>query len=60
VPFIIPLGGVPDGMVPEGAVLFDISADGVPEGAASVVWLPACMVAAAVGVNDETVEVTDC
>jgi len=41
-PFIIPPGGVPDGMVPEGeapesAVPFAIPAGGVPEGAVPVV-----------------------
>lgn len=36
-PFIIPPGGVPDGMVPEGAVLFVIPAGGVPEGAVPLV-----------------------
>lgn len=51
VPFISWPGGVPDGIVPEGAVLF-VWSPGVPDGAAP--FPPACCVSVEDGVDDET------
>jgi len=65
VPFIIPPGGVPDGIDPEGgdpdgAVPFIIPPGGVPEGMVLFVWLPSCIVACTAWVDDETEGVEDC